>query len=115
MSASGAQNRLTSLSKKTKNVFDPDALLGINALPHNAQYEDQKKQDERGRVLAAQQADDAANAAKGPQDVALRESLFGDVASAGSALRTGNSADVAGYSPAAPRRRSAASRSLTGY
>jgi len=71
-----AQTKLTSLDKKTKNVFDPDALSGANILPHNAQYEDQQRQDQNARNLAAQQTADAAAASTGPQNVALRDSLL---------------------------------------
>lgn len=112
-----AQNRLTSLSHRTKNVFDPDALLGTNVLPHNAQYEEQQKQNRNAEDLAAQQAADAsaasAAAANGAKPMAVRDQLYGAATNeSGGVTASGNEADVAG-TPLGARKR-AARRVLVG-
>lgn len=109
--ATAAQNRLTSLSHRTKNIFDPDALLGTNVLPHNAQYEEQQKQNKNAADLAAQQAADAAAAAEGPKPMAVRDQLYSS-ASAGDVTASGNDVGT-GESLIGPKRR-AARRVLVG-
>lgn len=111
--ATSAQNRLTDISHKTKNVFDPDALLGVNALPHNTQYEEQQKQNKNADELAKQQAADAAAAAAGAKPMAVRDQLFGDATNeSGGITSTGNEADAG--TPLGGARRRAARRVLVG-
>lgn len=113
MSGLGAtQKKLTDLAHKVPGA-DPDATLGINALPHNAQYEEQKKQDKNARDLADQQAADAAAAAEGAKPMAVRDQLYGPSTGADQVTASGNETDLAG-TPLGGARRRAARRVLVG-
>jgi hypothetical protein len=105
---------MTDLAQRSPGkVLDPDAALGINALPHNAQYEEQQKQNKNAEELKAQQAADAAAAANGAKPMAVRGQLYGAATNeSGGITASGNEADLAG-TPLGARRR-AASRVLVG-
>jgi hypothetical protein len=106
------QNKLTSIAQKSPGkILDPDAALGINALPHNAQLQEQQKQNKNAEELKAQQAADAAAAAQGAQPMAVRDQLYNS-ASAGDVTASGN--DLGTGEPLIGPRRRAARRVLVG-
>lgn len=106
MSGLGAlQTKLTDLGHKGKGwqgkLADP-----LHISPHEAAYDEQQRLNQRAAELEAQQNADAARASEGPQAMGLRPQAAGEPVTAGG---------VAGDSLYAPRRRTAARRSITGY